>query len=471
MIKNKIPKIAFFVCLTGSIGFSNPAHAVNINHGGYGQVLIYPYYTAKNGNVTLLTIANDSEDAKAVKIRLLESKIGLPALYFNIYLAAKDTWVGSVQNEEGIVTLKTSDTSCTVPYVYRDGGIPVDGGPYAKSNPETYEGFLPMSEGHIEVIDMGLIQKGSDSEGYITLVDGKPVDCDAILRAWAWPDNTDPDTRGYWLMNPTTDMSNPSGGLFGDAAIVNASKGTLHSYEAIAINGFAQSIAANDLLHTEPRFRTPNLNSGDISTAYVTLDNGGNTSWSFARGVDAVSYVLMQESIANQYITGDSVGAATDWVVTFPTKPFYVYPNFSGSNQVLAPFTSLWNGSGACEEVLLNTADSGRLELCNSTNVVAFGPYGEVVLTDGFEQLGLNDIELLTPGYNWARLGLNDYSWDKDENEIVDCNKAGVGSECFSRDPLGNLQGLPVVGFGMQRYTNGLGGLLQHRTTRKLGQN
>ena len=136
----------------------------------------------------------------------------------------------------------------------------------------------------------------------------------------------------------------------------------------IAINGFADNIYANDWLHTPLDYSTPNLNSGNILTGYVQLDNGVNmSSGALWRGVDAVSYVLMQDSIANQYIANDSVGAATGWVVTFPTKIYYAYPGFSNSATVLPPFTSLWNGSGACEVVLL---DAAFLEQCRRATAI-----------------------------------------------------------------------------------------------------
>ena len=49
------------------------------------------------------------------------------------------------------------------------------------------------------------------------------------------------DDDGYWIDDPTTDLSEPSGGLFGGAAIINVAEGTMYSYDAKAINGWNDS--------------------------------------------------------------------------------------------------------------------------------------------------------------------------------------------------------------------------------------
>ena len=54
--------------LAGTAGIASTVQAVNLNPGGLGQVLVYPYYTVNGGNITLLSVVNTSEDAKAVKV-------------------------------------------------------------------------------------------------------------------------------------------------------------------------------------------------------------------------------------------------------------------------------------------------------------------------------------------------------------------------------------------------------------------
>ena len=85
--------------LTTLLGASSAAHAqpVSLSAEGIGQVLIYPYYTVRNGWTTLLSIVNnDSVNGKAVKVRFLEGKNGASVASFNLFMAPDDIWTGAV---------------------------------------------------------------------------------------------------------------------------------------------------------------------------------------------------------------------------------------------------------------------------------------------------------------------------------------------------------------------------------------
>jgi len=74
--------------LAGAAGIVGSAQAVNIDPDGLGQVLIYPYYTTNGGNVTLLSVVNTTDEAKAVKVRFKEGKNSREVLDFNLYMSA-----------------------------------------------------------------------------------------------------------------------------------------------------------------------------------------------------------------------------------------------------------------------------------------------------------------------------------------------------------------------------------------------
>jgi hypothetical protein len=184
--------------------------------------------------------------------------------------------------------------------------------------------------------------------------DGHPDDCQQLVDAWTY--GADPEDDGYWITTEgAADVEAPSGGLFGGAAIVNVTAGTMYSYDAKAIDGFADNVDAADFLHAEPGTILPSLDSGDRTDAHVFID-GSTTSDDLARGVDAVSYVFMHDQIMNEYTTESAVGAATEWVMTFPTKQFYVHQAFLDDYEVnfrsgnannaeqapVDPFTSTW---------------------------------------------------------------------------------------------------------------------------------
>ena len=55
------------------------------------------------------------------------------------------------------------------------------------------------------------------------------------------------------------------------------------------------------------------------SGGFLKNADGGST-----RGVDAVSFALQRSAVINQWSVNPDLGVKTDWVVTFPTKNFYV---------------------------------------------------------------------------------------------------------------------------------------------------
>ena len=101
------------------------AQAVYRNPHGHGQVLIYPYYTANAGYTTLLSLVNDSAQAKALKLRFHEGHNGRVVFSANLYLAPHDVWTGGVfAAADGRAALVTDDNSCAVPDLRNAPGLP-----------------------------------------------------------------------------------------------------------------------------------------------------------------------------------------------------------------------------------------------------------------------------------------------------------------------------------------------------------
>jgi len=333
--------------LAGAAGIVGSAQAVNVNPDGLGQVLLYPYYTTNGGNQTLLSVVNTTGDAKAVKVRFLEGQNSREVLDFNLYMSAYDVWTAAIYNDGGTPTMITNDTSCTVPYIYGDFGGTQEFLKWALTD-EDPEGYGDVdvrgSEGHFEMIEMGTMidqqipDEDEDAKEGDTVAEfgsaaaathdgGVPADCQQLVDAWTYA--SDPDDHGYWIQDKLADMEAPSGGLFGGAAIVNVERGTMYSYDAKAINGFADSVEGDaitsDDMHQEPGTILPSLDSGGVFDATVFADDGSLLTATLDRGVDAVSYVLMHDQLMNEYTTEGDVAGSTEWVITFPTKQFYVH--------------------------------------------------------------------------------------------------------------------------------------------------
>jgi hypothetical protein len=350
--------------LAGAAGIAGTAQAVNMNPDGLGQVLIYPYYTTNSGQQTILSVVNTTNNAKAVKVRFLEGFNSREVLDFNLYLSPWDVWAAALADidfDDDADTAKTPgiripDDSCTVPYLYGDfdGQYPLlslayndhfdpntdkqvfwaDGGPTS---------IARAAEGHFEMIEMGTIYPESDAGKDITHrwhdvctstpceedEDGKditekewfPGDCDALVDRWTR--NADYSPLGEWTKTPRSDINRNSGGLFGAASIVNGENGTMYSYNAQAIQGFDDS---DGYLHREPGTIHPSLNDGNQHGAYVFFGVPQNEVQRvhYPRTVAAVSAVFMHENIMNEYALDEAIVAATEMVVTFPTKSFYV---------------------------------------------------------------------------------------------------------------------------------------------------
>jgi len=384
--------------------------AVVLNPRGTGQVLIYPYYTV-NHQQTLVSVINTTAHGKALKVRFREGYDGRDVANFNVYLGPYDSWVGSAfdtsSDGSGAAAIATNDNSCTVPafplapvpgtlhaltfsnanYSQGDYGTPTgtDHGPTSLAR--TREGFF-------EIIEMGeVVDQATGSPKTleaITPVNGKPPGCAQVQNAWA--------SGGYWTTNATTDLGPPAGGVYGAAGIVDVAQGTLYAFDATAIEGFSDIVQHTGPSNAKPNFSTAVTDSAhDIATAYVPIGNAMIRADypASTRGVDAVSAVLMADTLYNEYDVEPALGAASDWLITLPTKQFYVDPAIVGTTpeSFLAPFQQVFGENGftpdpenSCFQLgqghqfdregagLAEFSSPPPVFICNETLVLSFGP-------------------------------------------------------------------------------------------------
>ena len=372
MKKNALTN-AVIAGIAGVAGIASVANAVNLNPDGLGQVLIYPYYTVNGGNQTLVSIVNTTEHGKAVKVRFVEGRNSREVLDFNLYLSPYDVWTGAVYSlsATGPANLSTQDNSCTVPNIKNNTTLPVNNGMRyvafrnlqyvnttafggSNNNDAGPNGLDRTREGHLEVIEMGIVLNAANgyAEGSLNAIThdglGVPDNCAQVVTAWT-NSNSSAD---YWsesngaadVVAPT--VENGGGGLFGAAAIVDFGNGTQLTYVPDAIDGFTVS-----RLHFAPGTTQPSLANANFPTASgadaTVFDNGTlvTSSHSPANAIDAVSAVYMHDAIFNEYaVLADSSGTpilASEWVVTFPTKRFYV----DKAAPAIVPFQNVFAGA------------------------------------------------------------------------------------------------------------------------------
>ncbi len=328
-----------------------PSSAMYLNPNGLGQVLVYPYYTVNGGNGTLLAVVNTAS-GKALKVRFHEGYDGRGVLDFNLYLSPYATWTGEVADRLGTsaasASIITNDSSCTVPAF-----APLPGGGtirFLDFSDASYSGSVTISgvtgnadggplgtdrtrEGHFDVIEMGEVTNTSNgSLSAISQIGGMPGDCAQIVNAWA--------AGGYWAIDASTDMASPTGGVYGSEAVIDVEQGTLFTMNPEAIDGFSTAVQ-----HTAPGAAAPDLDTASKSgagtvSASVALD-GRMLTLEYRNPIDAVSALFMTDTLYNEFNTDAGMGALSDWVVTAPTKRYYVDPAYIGNTigkPAAAPF-------------------------------------------------------------------------------------------------------------------------------------
>jgi hypothetical protein len=334
--------------LLSTLGLAQHVHAVHLNGHGTGQVLIYPYYTVRNANGgaynSLITVVNTTFETKAVKVRFLESRNGAQVMDFNLYLSPNDVWTSAALSSANGTRLLTGDNSCVVPgdlftatgkNEFRNQAYLNDSGPVDLDR---------TREGHIEVIEMGVVTN-TQITGYIKQNTASvPANCGAL---------TGIDTTNAGVAAFPAGLAPPTGGLSGRGVIIIPSNGASYGYDAVALDAWSATVQYTPAGSTGPLLSAANPPISEVLTpkgvVRATWENGRN----------AVSAVLMRNEINNEFSLDKGTGSQTDWVVTFPTKREHVRP---GTGVALSPFNQNFNmpsatDGGSCDPYRVGVFD------------------------------------------------------------------------------------------------------------------
>ena len=307
------------------------ASAVHLSKNGTGQVLIFPYYTVNNDFNTLISLTNTAPEPKAYRVRFREAANSREVFAFNLYLGANDVWTAALVKGDADfqfhTRLITYDKSCTDPELTTSSGI-FSKNNYEGDNGDIYDGDLNrMHEGFIEIIEMGVLSGDSANAARIERNSSQPNNCQQLRDAWSAS-----SANNYWYTNPNADLTQPTGGLTGSVTLINIAQGIAASQEPTAINNFSDTV-----LNFNPSDNSPNLSDG--MTQAIIYDGQGNsqvTDWE--HGYQAVSAVLTKKSFTNEYVLTDEIGAETDWIVTLPTRQFFIDSTLN-DHSIMPPFS------------------------------------------------------------------------------------------------------------------------------------
>lgn len=436
--------------MLAGLGVAGSAQAVHVNPDGLGQVLLYPYYTTQAGFDTYVHVVNTSStEVKAVKVRILEGKNSQEVLDFNLYLSPNDEWTGVISRTATGAGIASNDTSCVAP-----AQLPALGGtPQAfrnfKYTADSVNGTDRAREGYIEVIEMGVVADPTLAAAATHAQTGPvpaavPGNC-AAIRTAALP--------GGVLNNQATGVvTNPTGGLYGFASLINVTGGMKTSYDAVALDNFFASLDPLADLHYAPGDVLPGLDQ--VNTDADVLNGNAIVTSVVSRGdIDAVSMVLMHDTIMNDYAVDAGRNSKTDWVITFPTKRFYV--NAAQNLAARAPFENLWSTatSTSCDPITLTYYDREE-QLHTVTTSEDFSPRPPVVVTTNTLCNEVNTLTIKPAGSAADYAGLFGATFTNASFTLVDGYTAGWmavdfdGTNASFDDDAGlTYSGLPAIGF------------------------
>jgi hypothetical protein len=469
----------------GALGVASTADAVNVNPNGLGQVLIYPYYTVNataSGNAynSLLSVVNSTASAKAVKVRFLEGKNSREVLDFNLFLSKHDVWTAAVlPSSSGGGKVQTADNSCTIPSnSFLKAGVDFVNFAYTGGSDDKGGGGLDRTkEGYVEIIEMATYATFTCVYIQVTHVGGVPFDCAGL---------SDGVAGGFFT------AGSASGGLFGGMSLVNVAGGTDYTEDAVALQRFNAGP-----LYQPAGSVSPQLTD---SSPKISVVLGAEPNFSTDLGVyisawptpvynpaDPVSAVLMHNQVMNEYVLDAATKSGTDWVVTFPTKRFYVNV---GTGSAPKLFQRNFNdGAGSCDDISLAIYDREEkttsspvtfsppppvpgVAICWEANVITFNNSNVLA--------SLNQSNINTGNANgWLNLGFKlstttSLTFHTLGNQT---NTKHVGISFTSANITKTYLGLPVVGFAVQSFANGTlviggvnvlsnyGGNFVHKTT------
>jgi hypothetical protein len=507
----KVKSLSAAVGVASVIMISGAQAGMYINELGTGETLLFPFYSAENGNNTLVNIANASTSHKAVKVRILEAQNSQEVLDYNLYLSPEDHFSFSISaSAEGGAKMVTTDKSCTSPE------IPADGEAFRtiKFDGDTNNGLSRTQVGYIEVIEMGQLNPNADpvideaglADPAVTAINaaaaithdanGVPAGCDIINKAWS--------SNGVWTAeSKTTSLTGDSeflanwagGGLYGFATVINVPQGAAFGYDAIAIADHVAAGATGSDMHYLPGDIRPNFTDPAMDTAAivsvngkaVTLDFAGDYPSSAVERIQAMNALIMKTEVHNDYVTDPAIAATTDWLLNFPTKAFHV-----NGTEPIQPFSELWSGQSACEPTSLHSVDreesapppppapdetgpdfspappippgpapsNNDLPLCYEATIVQFA--SESAAETSQVAVGIN--AFLDADDGWATIsfspGVIDSTLGKCDIDGDSTTDVGATDPCTRTIDAGDgqLVGLPVVGFAVQKYVNGNAG-------------
>ncbi|OYD50294.1 hypothetical protein [Acidovorax kalamii] len=369
------------------------ATVLEVNSNNVGHMLVVPYYTVQNGNMSVIHLSNtDRANGKAVKIRFRGAANSDDVKDFQIFMSPGDVWTGAVlQGADGAAVLYSADKTCTVP------AIPATGTAFSTARLNTVSNVNGTREGYVEIFNMADIPSTSLYSSTVSAAGSaggaagtaKSILYSAIKHSsGAAPCYTEGSAARTLLndiaMNNFTDAgaaasvgyASSTTGLSADWYILNLTQSTAFSGAATAIEArtgaglaagaanfvqFPQTDAGSgtffagtsiDNFTADPLLRTVAIDQAKAAVAgpVVTplfIDLPDMSTPYLPGAVDAnspklqavrLTNALSRTSVSNQYALDAGISAATDWVFSMPTRRYSVAANYKAATTSAATY-------------------------------------------------------------------------------------------------------------------------------------
>ncbi|GKS92448.1 surface layer protein NpdA [Acidovorax sp. SUPP2539] len=376
------------------------AISFKVAEGQAGHALLVPYFTAQNGQMSVLHLVNtDLDNGKVVKVRFRGANNGDSLLSVHVLLSPGDVWTGAVTaGADGLAQLTTTDRSCTLPHLAQGVAQPFSTGRLDPAwTPEVMA--ANTREGAIEAIVMADVPQAaiygpngaSQSALSVAIQQVKEVaPCsESVLNAALMQDTSSEAVAA------SRGLAAPSGQLSATWYVIDVPGSTTFSGAATAIqaiNNTGLPARGNYMLFppTDTAVSQPERYTADpllVSAGLATRnkDAQGNTAFPTTAAVVLARYndlpdlstpvylpatadsaratagdlsrLLAVREFKNQYVLDDSISARTDWVVATPTKRYSVAKDYSQSDPSNQRVYSLVPPTGGGEQYFhsLNT--------------------------------------------------------------------------------------------------------------------
>ncbi len=287
--------VSLAVLLAGFFFSTASLAQVYRSDSGLGGALILPYWTVAAGNDTLVGVENYSDEASALKLRLLDEEGALVAS-FNLYLDARSLWGAALTRINDQSLLLPSEIGCVLP-------------PPSASHNERPALPLAAPRGSIEVIEMGHAEQDSGLANQ-----GRWADCDVLAEAF---------DAGAWSEDTNSGLAPPTQLISSQATLINVAAGGMNTVPATVIGGFSD-IAQ----HTDPESALPDLahafDSGadDGGVRSLVCAAGGCRIDEWAQPIEAVAAVLMVTEASVTFSIDSDLAAKFEWLLHRPLKRY-----------------------------------------------------------------------------------------------------------------------------------------------------